>query len=128
MKKIIRVLFSLVLAIGFSSVLACSSKNKGCTIEKQTWINYINTAIPAEFCKDGSPFLQCYAVSQTKCLDISLTVTKDCINKKESTIPKLLDKADSIKWGEIIGSCAGDKLTDKVKLKKGKKADCGTTK
>ena len=126
MNKISLILLSLMLTTGVRSALACSPESKDCTMEKQVWINHISSFIPAGFCTDDSPFLQCYAVSQSNCIDITLTATKKCINEIESTMPKFLNKAESEMWGGVIGTCAGDKLTDKVKLKKGKSADCGT--
>jgi len=125
MMKHSRVLLGLVLILFFDSALACPAEKKDCTMDKKTWTSSMSSFIPAAFCKADSPFIKCYEVNQTQCLDISLTVTQRCMADNEKIMPKVFNKADSIKWGEIIGTCAGDKLTDIIKLRAGKDASCG---
>lgn len=124
MSKFSKLLSGLILAFYFGSALACPPEIKDCAMDKKTWISNVSSFIPAAFCKADSPFIKCYEVSQTQCLDISLTVTQQCIVDNEKTMPQSFSKVDSIKWGEIIGTCAGDKLTDIIKLKEGKSASC----
>ena len=124
MSKLPQVILGIVLALSFSVVLACPTETKDCTMDKKLWTDKIIAFMPAEFCKADSAFIKCYDVSQTQCYEISMTVTQQCITDYEKIMPKSLNNEDSKKWGEIIGSCSGDKLTDIIKLKEGKSASC----
>lgn len=123
MKKLPK-LVGLILAIWFCLASACPAENKGCTIDKKAWVSRINSYIPAEFCKTDSVFMQCYNVSQKRCIDLTLKLTNQCIAKNEKNIPTVFEKGDSSKWGGEIGSCVGDKFTDILKLKRGKSESC----
>jgi hypothetical protein len=124
MSKTFQVILGLILSFCFSVAFACPAETKDCTMDKKVWTEKIDAFMPAEFCKADSPFIKCYDVSQTGCYEISVTVTQQCIADYEKIMPNSFNKADSKKWGEIIGSCAGDKLTDIIKLKEGKSASC----
>ena len=104
---------------------ACPTQSPDCKIDSKEWQSSMKSAIPAYFCKEDSSFMQCYEMSQSKCLKLSLKITKQCIAKNKKDFPLAFNKQDSQKWGSVIGGCAGDKLTDIVKLKKGKDASCG---
>ena len=120
--KIMRSLLLTLVACSLSPAFACTTDTAPCRIDKKAWVDLFSAALPAALCKENSPIMRCYSVSQAKCIDISLTVTKQCIQSIK--IPDFLDKGDSKKFGEIIGGCAGDKLTNQIPLKKGIPADC----
>jgi hypothetical protein len=122
MRELMKTILSFVLMLSFGSALACQSNESDCLINKNDWSNLFSTVLPAALCKEDSPILQCYEVTQAKCLEISLAVTQQCI--KDTAIPDSFKKSESKKWGGIVGSCAGDKLTNQLQLKKGKSEDC----
>ncbi len=119
----VRAVVVLILTLGASSAWACAKEdNAKCQIEKKAWVELMAAMMPAVMCKEGSAFRQCLEVTQTSCIDATLTLTQSCL--QDLNIPERFEKSDSPKWGGMLGACVGGKLSSKFPLKAGKRADC----
>jgi hypothetical protein len=118
----------LALILQIAPAYGCAATAPDCTIDKKQWDDLITSSLAGAFCKEDSPFLRCYEMDQVQCIKLTLQLTKQCIAENDKKIPRQIRKSESKEWGGTIGSCAGDRLTDIVHLKKGKSSDCATQK
>jgi len=78
------------------------------TVDKKTWVDAMETALPAYFCKSDSYFRQCFSVSASQCEETASSVTRLCLAKSSAEIPDLLvQPTDGSHWGREVGRCAG---------------------
>lgn len=92
----------------FLPVLANSANSA--EVSKQRWINYMKTALPADFCKEEKYFRQCFEVSKQDCLKLATQTTQTCLDQTSPTMPQTLNlPQDGARFGRTVGSCAGTK-------------------
>lgn len=79
------------------------------SVSKEQWIERMETALPAYFCAPEQYFRQCYKVSAKQCEEAASSVGRICLNKYKDQIPDFLRQPqEGSKWGEVVGSCAGE--------------------
>ncbi len=77
-------------------------------VEKSEWVESMEIALPAAFCKKQMYFRQCFTVDAIECEEVAASVTRICLRKYKSDIPNPLKQPqDGTKWGTIVGRCAG---------------------
>lgn len=98
MKKIL-----IIMIISFYSTLSYSVN-----VGKNEWVESMETALPAAFCKKQMYFRQCFKVDAVECEEVAASVTRICLKKYKSDIPNPLKQPqDGTKWGTLVGRCAG---------------------
>jgi len=125
MSRLILISLLSIFSLESQPSFACEANGQGCELDKKQWIEFLSSTLVGAFCKKDSTFLKCYEMDQPQCIKISLEVTDQCVAEIGPSIPQPIPKSDARKWGEKIGSCAGDKLTDRVKPRKGMGDACG---
>lgn len=77
-------------------------------ISKADWIQAMETALPAAFCKPKEYFRQCYTISAIECEETAASTTRICLKKFKEQIPDtLIQPNDGAQWGTKVGECAG---------------------
>ncbi|HAB36727.1 MAG TPA: hypothetical protein DCE52_01750 [Rhodobacteraceae bacterium] len=97
----------------FTLVLMLTGKSYAVDINKQDWLNAINSELPAALCDSSTYYRQCFTVSAQKCEAIAASTTEKCLKNNEKNIPNILDQPkDGTHWGSIVGACAGQAYED----------------
>ena len=77
-------------------------------ISKPEWLQAMETALPAAFCKSNEYFRQCYTITANECEEVAASTTRICLNKFKDQIPDVLKQPnDGALWGTKVGECAG---------------------
>lgn len=94
----------IAVSIAIVPVTACANE-----ISREDWINSMSATLPALFCQPEMYFRQCFNVTQTKCEETALSVTRICLEKNKDKIPETLQQPqDGTSWGTVVGACAGE--------------------
>ena len=93
-------------------------------VSKKQWLTLMESEMPGAICSKESYFRKCFSVSQTKCLNESLKLLKECISTNKASIPEVLDKPSAKHWGSELGSCVGGKLESAIESSRIKSSEC----
>lgn len=97
---------SLFIAVSVAVVPVSASASE---ISREDWMDSMSIALPAIFCQPEMYFRQCFDVTQTKCEETAVSVTRICLEKNKEKIPETLQQPqDGTSWGRVIGACAGE--------------------
>jgi hypothetical protein len=77
-------------------------------VSKKDWIEGMRSALPANFCADGSYFRSCFKVTEKECSKVASELTVSCLEKHGQSFPQVfVQPDDGYKWGSIVGQCVG---------------------
>jgi hypothetical protein len=117
-------LVGLMFALCLGTAFACSEGEEGCTLDKADLAAVMKYRMPQSICTTDSPYLTCSDASQAQCEALASKGVDECWAENDKNIPKLLNRAESGKWGATIGDCTGGKLFSRIGLKADKSASC----
>ena len=88
-------------------------------VDRDTWVNAFETALPVALCKSGSYFTSCFSVTQVECEQMAASATRVCLGKVRKQLPAKFHQPDEGRaWGSKIGSCAGTAYETAIPNKK----------
>ncbi|MEM6998791.1 MAG: hypothetical protein AAF419_03005 [Pseudomonadota bacterium] len=77
-------------------------------IAKNDWVEQMEIALPAAFCRSEQYFRQCYTITANECEEIAASTTRICLKKFTDQMPDLFQQPkDGTEWGTKVGECAG---------------------
>ena len=90
------------------ALLFYSASLKAVNVDKESWIDFMETGLPTYQCQAEKYFRQCFDVAAKKCEEVMASATRTCLDKDKANIPDILSQPkDGTKWGQKIGACAG---------------------
>jgi len=117
------IVLSASLAATLALVAGCNDvgeplKVKVLVLSKKYWISMTEKKLPAEFCKEGEYFRECFKLSNRECLENAEATVKSCLLKLNSQIPKrIVQHEDGVHWGQQVFNCAGHAIELRLKTK-----------
>jgi hypothetical protein len=124
MTKQFQLLFGLIIALQAGSALACTKGEAGCSLEKSDWSYTMRKYLPLSICSNDLPLVKCSDVSQLQCQEMAIKAVDQCLADNDKRVPPLLNRKESIAFGEVIGDCTGNKLASNIEIKSDKDASC----
>jgi hypothetical protein len=110
----------LILSLGLFGANAYSQ-----SVPRDLWISNMETAVPAHFCQEGQYFRECFSVTARECEEMALSSTRICLDKWSEQIPMQLQQPqDGTRWGNQVGSCAGQTYEAALQEKRLSNARC----
>jgi hypothetical protein len=68
-------------------------------IERDSWVEYMKTALPTYQCQSEKYFRQCFSVTTENCEEVMASTTRICLDKERANIPDVLNQPeDGTKW------------------------------
>ncbi len=94
-------------------------------VKKDFWVKGMKDQLPAAFCRESMYFRQCFAISETECLNSAKKATEACLAEHDGELPQLFAQPrDGTTFGAKIGTCAGIAFEKANKSKQSKEAKC----
>lgn len=100
------------------------SAGQGGDAQTEEWLAILRAELPGEFCKDGTFFRSCFAVTRAECMRVSLIEFDACVKQHRAALPKIRTVEDGGKGGEILGRCTGEGYYDALETKFKNTAKC----